>query len=102
MKKFYTLICAALLISITTTAQFAATYTATQAGNWAPANMSDPSIWPTGAPPTTCNNCLVQLSIPGGGTIHLNSFLNLTGTSSLVIGSGVVLKIDPSTATSFT
>ncbi|HEY4108449.1 T9SS type A sorting domain-containing protein [Puia sp.] len=102
MKKFYSFICAAFLLSLTASAQFSATYTAVRPGNWvATGGATDPTIWLSGPPPTVCNNCLVNLAVPGGGVINMNGQLVLNSGSSLVIGPGVTLKFNPSTATSF-
>ena len=63
--------------------------------NWSSTGVP---IWSgtTGAPPATCNNCLIQLV--GPGVIHLNTSITMTNNSSLVIGSGVTLEIDNSSA----
>ena len=102
MKKFYILICAGFLFSLTVSAQYTNTYTAIQSGDWAPTSPTDPTIWTTGQPPVgVCNNCLIQLLIPGGGTIVYNSAISLTGNSTMVIGSGVTLVFTPTNATAF-
>ena len=95
MKKLYTLICTGLFFTFTASAQV--TYTAVVPGNW---TSSGPGIWVTGPPPPTCDNCVIQLN--AAGVIHLNTHITLTGGSTLIIGSGTTLKIDASTATSFT
>ncbi|HLZ87832.1 MAG TPA: T9SS type A sorting domain-containing protein, partial [Puia sp.] len=48
-----------------------------------------------------CNNCLIQLLIPGGGTIQMNYQVVLTGGSFLTVGSGVNLKMIGTNATAF-
>ncbi|HXB07693.1 MAG TPA: T9SS type A sorting domain-containing protein [Puia sp.] len=112
MKKIYTLICAGLFISLSTTAQYTGgTYTAVSSGNWHQITPSSPTIWapPTGGgtgpgePPNTaaCNNCLIQLLIPGGGTVTMNGQVSLTGGSTLVVGPGVTLKFQATTAAGF-
>jgi len=102
MKKLYTLICAGLLITMTASAQsYSHTYTAVQSGNWQ-AQAGDPTIWTTGQPPVgVCDNCLIQLVIPGGGNVTMNTSISLNSGSTLVIGSGVTLTIAPSGATVF-
>ena len=108
MKKLYSLICAGFLLSLTASAQFTGgTYTAVTSGNWVPTSAADPTIWVSnpGAPPSRdnlvngvnyCNNCLISLQIPGGGTVVLNTGVSLTGGSELLIGPGVTLQIAPS------
>jgi hypothetical protein len=103
MKKFYILICAVSLISLTSPAQtFTHTYTANVPGDWAPAFSGDPSIWSTGQPPVgVCDNCLVQLIPPAGSTIIMNSAIYLNSNSQLIVGAGVTLKFSATTATAF-
>jgi hypothetical protein len=93
MKKLYTLICAGLLISFTSSAQYTSTYTAQVPGNWD--NGAGPSIW-SANPPQFCNNCLVNLTPAGGGIINMNSRITLNGNSKLVVGSGVTLMFNNS------
>ena len=93
------------VLSFTASAQTYAggTYTTTPvlAGS-APYNWNNPAlpIWSgtTGAPPNPCSNCLIQLI--GPGVIHLNTSVTLTNNSSLVIGPGVTLEVDNSSASS--
>lgn len=113
MKKFYpstlSLIVAFGLcaFSLSASAQtYAHTYKTTPVLlGTAPFNWSTPApgvpIWDgsTGQPPSTCSNCLIELI--GPGVIHMNTALNLTNNSSLVIGSNVTLVIDNSGLNTF-
>ena len=116
MKKFYPstlsffVVISLLAFSFSASAQTysGGTYTTTPvlAGsgpyNWSVTGGGVP-IWSgsTGAPPSVCDNCLIQLI--GPGVIHLNTSVYLKNNSSLVIGPGVTLQIDNSGATnSFT
>lgn len=107
MKKLYpstlSLLIALSCISSSVSAQtYAHTYTTTPtlaigATSWS-AGTGVP-IWDphTGQPPAVCSNCSIQLI--GPGVIHMNTSITLTNNSQLVIGSGVTLVFDPSTAT---
>ena len=98
MKKLYSLICAGLFISLTTSAQYTGgTFTTVQAGLWS-GNTPTP-IWQGAAPPQFCNNCLIQLNAPG--TVQLNTQIVLSGGSTLQIADGVTLQVVPSGGTSF-
>jgi hypothetical protein len=99
MKQLYTLICAGLLFSLTASAQYSATYTAVLPGLWH--NNTPAPIWSGAEPSQICNNCLVNLTPAGGGTITMNGQISLTGNSLLVVGPNVTLKFQPSTATAF-
>jgi hypothetical protein len=100
MKKLYTLICAGLILSLSTSAQTysGGTYTAIFAGLWA-GNTPTP-IWQGAQPPQTCVNCLIQLM--GAGTVQLNTSVYLANNSTLLIGSGVTLQIVNSNVNTFT
>ena len=102
MKKLYTLICAIIVFSLSSKAQYTGgTYTAILPGAWH--NNTPAPIWAGAEPPQLCNNCLVQLAAPSGSTITLNTQISLTGGSNLVISDGVTLAIGNSGATtSFT
>ena len=116
MKKFYTLICAGFFLTFTASAQWTGgQFEAVQSGNWV--TTAGVPIWLSGdgvhngAPPSRdnlgssnglCNNCLISLLIPGGGTVTLNTQVSLTGGSELLIGPGVTLVIAPSGTGSFT
>lgn len=105
MKKLYPstlslLIALSPCISSSVSAQtYAHTYKTTPvlaagASNWSAG--SGVPIWDgtTGQPPAQCSNCLIQLI--GPGVIHMNTSIQLSNYSSLVIGSGVTLVIDNS------
>ncbi len=116
MKKFYTLICAGFFLTLSASAQWTGgQFEAVQSGNWV--TTAGVPIWLSGdgvhngAPPSRdnlgssnglCNNCLISLQIPGGGTVTLNTQVSLTGGSELLIGPGVTLVIAPSSTGSFT
>lgn len=100
MKQLYPLAIAAILFSLTASAQTGGTYTAILPGTWHTA--SGPGIWSGAEPPTNCNNCLISLNV--NGTVTLNATVTLTGGSSLVIGGGgasTTLLIQNSGATNF-
>jgi|GEM_PF-773779 len=105
MKKLYPstlslLIALSPCISSSVSAQtYAHTYKTTPvlalgASNWSAG--SGVPIWDgtTGQPLTNCSNCLIELNAPG--VIHMNTSINLSGNSSLVVGPGVTLVIDNS------
>src|ERR1700722_5626240 len=100
MKQLYPLAIAAILFSLTASAQTGGTYTAILPGTWH--TTSGPGIWSGAEPPTNCNNCLISLNV--NGTVTLNATVTLTGGSSLVIGGGgasTTLLIQNSGATNF-
>jgi trimeric autotransporter adhesin len=104
MKKLYTLSLAlfySILLSFTASAQYTGgTYTAIQAGNWH--TPSGPGIWQAAEPPQDCNNCLITLNVLG--TVNLNTNLNLSGNSAVIIGGSgntTVLQIGNSNASDF-
>ena len=110
MKKLYSLVCAGIFLTLSTSAQvpgFSAAYRTASAGLFtdntiwiaaAPYNGVPPSI-NNGGPSAFCNNCLIDLEIPGpGGTITLNTGINLSGGSELLIGPNVTLLIPASGA----
>lgn len=99
-KKLYTLFSAGLFLCLSAAAQYTGgTYTAIMPGSWA-GNTPTP-IWAGATPPQFCNNCLIQLVPAGGGTILMNSQQVLSGGSTLLVGTGVTLKMVATTATSF-
>ncbi len=103
MKKFYTLTLVSLfLLSFSASAQpyTGGTYTAIQPGNWH--TPSGPGIWQAAEPPQDCNNCLITLNVLG--TVNLNTNLNLSGNSAVIIGGAgntTVLQIGNSNASDF-
>ena len=86
MKKLYsgTLVVLTLsFISLTASAQYSGgTYTAIQPGDWH--TTSGPGIWKTVEPPTNCSNCLIEVNV--NGTVNLNTNVNLSNTSMLILG----------------
>lgn len=99
MNKLYSLTLCAMssLLALTTSAQSGGTYTAVLSGNWH--TSSGTPIWHDAEPPANCSNCLIQLF--GAGVVHLNTSVNLSNNSSVVLGSGVILVIDNSGANTF-
>jgi hypothetical protein len=87
MKQLYPLAIAAILFSLTASAQSGGTYTAVlpTGGNWHATGSQTP-IWSGAEPPVNCNNCLISLNI--NGTVDLNVHLTLTGNSTLIVGGG--------------
>jgi hypothetical protein len=104
MKKLYTLtlvIPCLFSFSLSSSAQYSGgTYTAVTAGNWHTA--SGPGIWQAAEPPQDCANCLIVINVEG--TVTLNTNVNLSNTSTVMIGgagSTTVLQIDNSGSTGF-
>lgn len=100
MKKLYSLTLCAVssFLTLTTSAQSGGTYTAVLSGNWHTPSGSTP-IWHDAEPPANCSNCLIQLL--GSGVVHLNTNVNLSNNSSVVVGSGVILVVDNSNQNTF-
>ncbi len=109
MKQLYsgTLVVLTLsLLSLSTSAQYTGgVYTVIQAGDWH--TTSGPGIWKTVEPPTNCNNCQIVVNV--NGTVNLNTNVNLSNTSMLIVGgkasdgstNTTVLTIDNSNASDF-
>jgi hypothetical protein len=88
MNRLYTLtiiLLSTLFLSRPVTAQI---YTAVRSGNWDV--PSGTNVWDlSGEPPSNCNNCTI--TIQSGNTITLNTHVNLTGNSQLIIGTNTAL-----------
>jgi hypothetical protein len=104
MKKFYILtlvIPCLVLLSLSSSAQYTGgTYTAVLAGDWH--TTSGPGIWATVEPPQNCNNCKIVVNIEG--TVNLNTNVNLSNNSILLVGgtgNTTVLQIGNSSSTGF-
>jgi len=101
MKKFYTLtlVLSYLSISLSSSAQYSAIYTAVTTGNW---HKTSGSIWEPTEPPANCSNCLILVNV--NGTVDLNTNVTLSNGSALVIGgtgNTTVLSIGNSGASGF-
>ncbi len=103
MKQLYSGTLTVLTLSfffLSSSAQSGGTYTAIQAGNWH--TISGPGIWQAAEPPQDCNNCKIVLNVEG--TINLNTNVNLSNNSTVVIGgtgNTTVLAIGNSGASNF-
>jgi len=85
MKKLYSLILCATVLTLTTSAQTGGTYTAVLSGNW---HSTTSSIWTPTEPPSNCGNCLIVINVPTNQTITLNTHVTLYNGSQLIIGGG--------------
>jgi len=103
MKQLYSGALTVLTLSffsLSSSAQTGGTYTAIQAGNWH--TPVGPGIWQSAEPPQGCNNCKIVLNVEG--TINLNTNVNLSNNSEVLIGGTVnttVLSIGNSGASNF-
>lgn len=88
MNKLYplaTLLATLLLIQGASQAQTGGTYTAVRNGKWDPATPSENPWDLSGNPPAKCINCAIIIN--SGVTVKLNAHVELTGGSTLTIGS---------------
>ena len=86
MKQLYSgalVVLTLSFLSLSTSAQYSGgVYTAIQAGDWHV--TSGPGIWKTVEPPTNCSNCQIVVNV--NGTVNLNTNVNLSNTSMIIIG----------------
>jgi hypothetical protein len=85
MKQLYSGALTVLTLSffsLSSSAQSGGTYTAIQPGNWH--TISGPGIWQASEPPQNCANCRIVLNV--SGVINLNTNVNLSNSSTVVIG----------------
>jgi hypothetical protein len=101
MKQLYSGTLVVLTLSFFTLSSSAqGTYIAVQAGNWH--TSSGPGIWQAAEPPQNCSGCVIILNVEG--TIALNTNVNLSNNSLVVVGgtgNTTVLSIGNSSATGF-
>jgi hypothetical protein len=104
MKQLYSgalVVLTLSFFSLSSTAQYSGgVYTAVQAGNWH--TTSGPGIWQTVEPPQNCVNCYIVVNVQG--TVNLNTNVNLSSTSMLVLGgtgNTTLLSIGNSNASDF-
>jgi hypothetical protein len=86
MKQLYSGALVVLTLSfsfLSASAQYSGgVYTAIQAGDWH--TTSGPGIWKTVEPPSNCSNCQIVVNV--NGTVNLNTNVNLSNTSMLILG----------------
>jgi hypothetical protein len=88
MNKLYplaTLLATLLLIQGASQAQTGGTYTAVRNGKWDPGAPSENPWDLSGKPPAKCINCAIIIN--SGVTVKLNAHVELTGGSTLTVGS---------------
>jgi hypothetical protein len=85
MNKIYTLFSGLMLIAAPSFAQ--TIYSAVRAGDWH-ASIPSNTIWQGAEPPMNCGNCVINLTMTGGGIVNLNTHVVLSGASTLNIGDG--------------
>lgn len=100
MKQLYSLTTLALALTLSTASMAQTTYTAVLTGNWHDPS-GNTSIWFPTEPPTNCINCVIVVDVPG--TVVLNTNINLSSYSRLVVGgtNNTVLSIGNSGAADF-
>ncbi|HXB34623.1 MAG TPA: hypothetical protein VNV35_14415, partial [Puia sp.] len=104
MKQLYSgalVVLTLSFFSLSSSAQYSGgVYTAVQAGNWH--TTAGPGIWQTVEPPQNCINCYIVINVQG--TVNLNTNVNLSSTSMLVLGgtgNTTLLSIGNSNASDF-